>query len=360
MVYVHVPFCKSFCTYCDFYSELCSGKDSGKVQKLYVDAVCAEAQRRMEEIEAASQPRTLYLGGGTPSLLDLDSIGAIVDAVGQGPYEEFTVEVNPEDIVEKGVAYAEGLLELGVTRVSMGVQSLDDGILRWMNRRHDAAGAVTAFGILRDAGVNNISIDLIFGLSQLTLEQLDATLDGFIRLCPEHISAYQLSVEDGSALAAMVADGRYAEATEEQCKEQYDFICGRLRAGRYHHYEVSNWARPGFEAVHNSAYWIRVPYVGLGPGAHSFDGRVRSWNSDTIYGYSAEREVLSAEDSKVESIMLGLRTSAGLDASWLRNAVPGDTLSRLMEEGSLQERGGRIRIPEQRFFVSDSIIRALI
>ena len=247
-------------------------------------------------MSAPGAVNTLYIGGGTPSVLPLDVLRRIVDALlssrslrrgentvgAQSPFEEFTVEVNPEDIVEKGGEYVRGLLETGVDRVSMGIQSFDDGILRWMNRRHSAAGAVEAFRILRRCGVRNISVDLIFGLSQLADDVWEDTIERALELAPEHISAYQLSIEEGSALAKLVADGRYVEASDEQCRHQYDVLCQTLRQAGYHHYEISNFARPGFEAVHNNAYWSRVPYIGLGPGAHSLTGDIRSWNSQEL------------------------------------------------------------------------------
>mgnify|MGYP003290996989 CR=1 FL=1 len=360
MVYIHIPFCKSFCTYCDFYSEICSGSGSKEVQNLFCASICKEIESRRLEIEAAASPKTLYFGGGTPSVLPADMIGRIVRTLAGGPYDEFTVEVNPEDIVEKGGAYVRSLLDLGVNRVSMGVQSLDDGILKWMNRRHDSAGAVEAFRILREAGVRNIGMDLIFGLSQLTMDQLDATLDGFIALRPEHVSAYQLSLEDGSALARMVEDGRYREASEELCREQYNRICEVLRDAGYVHYEVSNWALPGHEAVHNSAYWSRTPYAGFGPGAHSFDGKSRRWNSEHPTAWTSLSETLSPEDCRVGTIMLGLRTANGLDAAEARAICSRAALESLLRSGSLVESAGRIRIPEDHFFVSDDIIRQLV
>lgn len=302
----------------------------------------------------------------------------IVGALGCGPFDEFTVEVNPEDIAEKGGAYVSELLKLGVNRVSMGVQSLDDGILRWMRRRHDSATARRAFGILREDGVENVSLDLIFGLPQLSREMLSDTLDGICRLRPEHVSAYQLSVEEGSDLAAMAADGRFTEAPEELCAAQYEMICSRLRDAGYVHYEISNWALPGREAKHNSAYWERVPYVGFGPGAHSFDGERRSWNSCEPAGWSRSGELLTEAEAREESIMLGLRTARGIPASWCR---PAD-LRRCLADGSIvavadalppegavcAESAGaspnrlpaRVRIPESRWFVSDDIVSGLI
>lgn len=384
MIYLHVPFCGSFCTYCDFYSEICRG---GRAFNEYADAVLKEVNDRREEIcmnmSAPGAVNTLYIGGGTPSVLPLDVLRRIVDALlssrslrrgentvgAQSPFEEFTVEVNPEDIVEKGGEYVRGLLETGVDRVSMGIQSFDDGILRWMNRRHSAAGAVEAFRILRRCGVRNISVDLIFGLSQLADDVWEDTIERALELAPEHISAYQLSIEEGSALAKLVADGRYVEASDEQCRHQYDVLCQTLRQAGYHHYEISNFARPGFEAVHNSAYWSRVPYIGLGPGAHSLTGDIRSWNSQELphrstdgspATYSRTSETLSPEDIRVERIMLSLRTDKGLEAAELYSLAGRTVINSLLSEGALEKQGGSIRIPESRLFTSDEIIRELI
>lgn len=422
MIYLHVPFCGSFCTYCDFYSEICRSRQAFNE---YADAVIAEIRDRRKELEmnmsAQDAVNTLYIGGGTPSVLPLDVLSRIVGAVSQTEqlslvteqlslvtepvevttttelFDEFTVEVNPEDIVEKGREYVRGLLALGVNRISMGIQSFNDDILRWMNRRHDAGNAVKAFRILRGSGVRNISIDLIFGISQLTDETWKDTIEKALELSPEHISAYQLSIEEGSALAKMVADGRYVEASEEQCRRQYDILCRCLGRSGYHHYEISNFAKPGFEAVHNSAYWRRAPYIGLGPGAHSLTGNVRSWNSQELphrqqdetsscnpdrisscnpdstscqtssrnpsgklATYSRNFETLSPEDIRVERIMLSLRTDKGLEAAELYSLAGRTVINSLLSEGALEKQGGSIRIPESRLFTSDEIIRELI
>lgn len=387
MIYLHVPFCGSFCTYCDFYSEICRSRQASNE---YADAVIAEIRDRRKELEmnmsAQDAVNALYIGGGTPSVLPLDVLSRIVGAVSQTEqlslvtepvevttptelFDEFTVEVNPEDIVEKGREYVRGLLALGVNRISMGIQSFNDDILRWMNRRHDAGNAVKAFHILRESGVRNISIDLIFGISQLTDETWKDTIEKALELSPEHISAYQLSIEEGSALAKMVADGRYVEASEEQCRRQYDILCRCLGRSGYHHYEISNFAKPGFEAVHNSAYWRRAPYIGLGPGAHSLTGNVRSWNSQELphrspdgssATYSRTSETLSPEDIRVERIMLSLRTDKGLEAAELYSLAGRTVINSLLSEGALEKQGGSIRIPESRLFTSDEIIRELI
>ena len=371
MIYLHVPFCGSFCTYCDFYSEICR---STQVFNEYADAVIAEIRDRRKELEmnmsAQDAVNTLYIGGGTPSVLPLDVLSRIVGAVTEpaevtSPFEEFTIEVNPEDIVEKGSEYVRGLMNLGVNRISMGIQSFNDDILRWMNRRHDASRAVEAFRILRESGVLNISIDLIFGISQLTDEIWENTIEKALELSPEHISAYQLSIEEGSALAKMVADGRYVEATDEQCRRLYDILCQSLRLAGYHHYEISNFAKPGFEAVHNSAYWRRAPYIGLGPGAHSLTGNIRSWNSQelphrNIVTYSRNFETLSPEDIRVEKIMLSLRTDKGLEATELYSLADSTVIDTLLSEGALEKQGTCVRIPEDHLFTSDEIVRELI
>ncbi|MBR4823055.1 MAG: coproporphyrinogen III oxidase family protein [Bacteroidales bacterium] len=350
MIYLHVPFCRSFCTYCDFYSEVaCKGRDEAAFAR-WADGVCEEIEARRQEIESTLDLDTLYIGGGTPSVLPLSVLRRILSTLAGVPfaplpprtgslkklprtaapdqpgrpesnetvhrYAEFTIEVNPEDIVERGPEYVRGLLELGVTRISMGVQSLDDGILRWMNRRHSADGARKAFRAIRDTVREenipcDVSIDLITGVPGMSMDILRSSLEEVISWKPEHISAYQLSIEEGSALARMIEKGEVTELGEEECRAQYDLVCGRLAEAGYHHYEISNWAIPGHEAVHNSAYWTRHPYVGLGPGAHSLVGNRRSWNSQVLSGWTSEGEDLTPEQIHEEEVMLLARTDRG-------------------------------------------------
>ena len=393
MIYVHIPFCRSFCTYCDFYSEVaakCRGAQDVRTQEelfsQFADALVAEVRMRGQEI--TDDTNTLYIGGGTPSVLPLCVFERLLEALREvghgGPYDEFTVEVNPEDIVDKGEDYVKGLLALGVNRISMGVQSFDDGILKFMNRRHSADVARKAYAILEDAGVRNISVDLIFGLPQLSDDQWSDTLKQALEISssgrpPQHISAYQLSVEPGSMLARLVEKGRFEEASEELCEHQYAMLCEALAGAGYHHYEISNFAQPGCQAVHNSAYWRHVPYVGLGPGAHSFGDMspcrcntlarrlVRQWNRPDLKAYIAdpvsvqENEILDEEQLTLEKIMLALRTSDGIEASFLEGHCDRVALARALVCGFLVRiADGRIRIPETRFFVSDSIIADIV
>ena len=417
MIYVHIPFCRSFCTYCDFYSEVavrCRKDEQIRQQeelfRQFADALVAEVKLRGSEF--TTQNNTLYIGGGTPSVLPLYVFQRLLSALEQagcpGPYDEFTVEVNPEDIVENGIPYVKGLLELGVSRISMGVQSFDDDVLRFMNRRHDAKAAREAYSILEAAGVKNISIDLIFGLPQLSDDQWKDTLDKALHISasgtpPRHISAYQLSVEPGSMLARLVEKGKFEEASEELCEHQYSMLCEALAHAGYRHYEISNFAQPGYEAVHNSAYWRHVPYVGLGPGAHSYstEGRcqmyesgifppqgrgrdplvrvggghcnalastsIRQWNLPDLQAYITdpasvqESETLDEEQLVLEKIMLALRTDEGIAASFLEEHCDPHSLQRALEAGNLiRTTSGMYRIPEERFFVSDSVITSII
>ena len=381
MIYIHIPYCRSFCTYCDFYSEVAS---KCSTYENFAKALSAEIAARKCEIETNIQSpsgvNTLYIGGGTPSVLPLsvfESILASLEEVGcVRSFDEFTVEVNPEDIVEKGHSYVEGLLKLGVNRISMGVQSFDDEILRWMNRRHDPAAAREAYAILERAGVPDISVDLIFGLSQLSDSQWRSTLQQALEISPSgalpsHISSYQLSVEPGSALASLVDRGVWTEASDELCARQYDILCSELSEAGYEHYEISNFALPGHRARHNSAYWNHSHYLGLGPGAHGFlDGR-RFWNNPSLESYvqaaadgdfTAVRgfEDLTPDQMVLERVMLGLRTSDGVDADFLRTHCDAPALTSALASGDLVPVGTRFRIPESRFFVSDAIISELI
>lgn len=406
MIYVHVPFCRSFCIYCDFYSEVaakCGGRAGRDAEEnlfgRFAAAVSKEAMTRSGEIPDIAD--TLYIGGGTPSVLPLSFFSSLADALRsaghKGDFVEFTVEVNPDDIVDKGEAYIEGLLRLGVNRISMGVQSFDDRILCWMNRRHDSSAARKAYSILENAGVENISIDLIYGISGLTDEGWRRTIDQALSISsrgvlPPHLSSYQLSVEPGSALAQLVRQGKYTEASDEACSRQYSTLCKAMAEAGYHHYEISNFALPGFEAVHNSAYWHHVPYLGLGPGAHSFllcgeagsCGQeryvpekktvcgIRRWNNPDLKAYLnaavcgdfdavSGSETLGPEELAMEKIMLSLRTSDGIDGGFLAKHCNLHALDRALRAGILKKTPeGKIFIPEDHYFVSDGIISDIL
>lgn len=315
MIYIHVPFCHRKCTYCAFYSVA-----SQRLVHDYVDALLVEMEQRC--VEQAHAIKTIYFGGGTPSLLPLDELARIVEGLKRffdlSQVEEATIECNPEDLTP---AYLEGLRQLGLfNRISVGVQSLDDEVLRRLNRRHTAQQALSAVENACRAGFDNIGIDLIYGIQKnphclVNMEILDKVT---------HVSAYSLTVEPGTALALQVEQGRVTLPDEDEVVQQYYTLRDKLVAAGFQQYEVSNYARPGYHSKHNSRYWNRTPYLGLGPAAHSFDGHSRRWNVNNVNEYilaptdSFSSEKLTVADAYNELVMTSLRTTQGLPLS----AVP--------------------------------------
>ena len=343
--------------------------------KDYKEALLREIEARKGFFHTSTRPSTLYFGGGTPSSLPPEYLAAVAyairDAFGITQFDEFTIEANPDDVSPEKL---EAWLAMGADRLSMGVQSFNDTHLRWMRRRHDAKGAVTAFNAAREAGFRNISIDLIFGYASLETGEWDETVRTAVSLNPEHISCYQMSVEEGSALGELVRRGEYAEPPQEKCAAQYELLQNLLAGAGYRQYEISNFARPGFESRHNSSYWDRSPYLGLGAAAHSFDGfRTRRWNVADMDRYISclasgdadglyEGETLSERETVEETIMLGLRRACGFDAASLPELYGKAVLDRagvLARRGLLHLDGTRISIPARRLFISDSIISDL-
>ena len=371
-IYVHIPFCARRCTYCDFFSTL-SLKESGEA---YVQAVIDEAALRRDELRGETV-KTLYLGGGTPSQLPIGLLQTLVHGIGKviplAGVEEFTIEANPDDITPQ---WCDALLPLGVNRVSMGVQSFEDRVLSVIGRRHTANQAVEAVSLLRQAGINNISIDLIYGLPGQTVASWTDSVAQAIALKPQHISAYGLTYEPGTPLWRQRERGDVTEATEEQYLAMYETLVSRLKAAGYEHYEVSNFALPGYHSRHNSSYWNETPYLGLGTAAHSFDGKVRRSNPHDLKVYidkilSGEVacivEEMSWQERYDERVMLALRTASGVDTDRLRQDF-GDTawqhfvsMARPhLEAGNLSiVDGTRYALTDKGIMLSDSIIRDL-
>ena len=320
MIYIHVPFCHRKCTYCAFYSRVASGQwpVAG-----YVDALIEEMEERRGE---QGQPvRTVYFGGGTPSLLPLEQLARIVEGLHRcfdlSRVEELTFEANPEDLTPRYLASLRGL---GFNRLSIGVQSLDDRVLRLLNRRHTARQALEAVENAAAAGFDNISVDFIYGI----IDKIDSIFP-IAPIAPiiSHISAYALTVEEGTALAVQVGQGRVVLPGDEEVVRQYHALHEQLETAGFRQYEVSNYARPGRESLHNSRYWDRTPYLGLGPGAHSFDGRHRRWNNpDGTVGM----ETLTEADALNELLMTSLRTVRGLDLALVPDGQK-ERLHRMMQ-----------------------------
>ncbi|HKM11786.1 MAG TPA: radical SAM family heme chaperone HemW [Bacteroidales bacterium] len=369
-IYIHLPFCSSFCLYCDFYSEI----DGREQRRRYLNALKSEISERVDYFGGVL-PDTIYMGGGTPSLLDNEEIADLADTL-RNRFEithlrEFTLEANPDDITPQKL---ESWLRAGVDRLSIGVQSFCDDHLVWMRRRHSSDQAINAFKMAREAGFDNISLDLIFGFEGLSDEQWGYNIAELIALSPEHVSCYQMSIEPDSELASLADAGRYNELAQEVCAAHYSLLQQMLKKAGYRQYEISNFAIPGRESIHNSSYWERIPYLGLGASAHSFDGRscrcrnIAEMKSyiDAMEGNDSikirSEEILSEDDKFNEQIMLGLRKVAGLSISSLessRLAKIKPVLDYLTSTGDIISEGGIIRITEEKLFVSDGIMQQL-
>ena len=364
-LYFHIPFCKRVCGYCDFMRS---------VKLKYIPQVLEQMHRELED-EAGFLTdrtiRTIYFGGGTPSLLSAAEIEQFIAHARQlfdcSAVEEITVEVNPDDITEQ---YAAELAATSVNRISMGVQSFDDDCLRFMGRRHSAAGAITAMERLRKVGFKNISIDIIFGVAGFGGSSLERTLQQAVESGAEHISAYHLTIEPQTRFGRMLSRGDISQVSEKLSEEEFLSVHQALTAAGYEHYEVSNFARPGCRSRHNSSYWTGTEYLGVGPGAHSYNGEVRRWCEQSVEQYVAGVEYgsenLTDLDALNEYIMVSLRRIEGIELEYIAqrwgeqvaNRVMGRA-KRFIECGWLVECGGQIVVPAERFLVSDNVISDL-
>ena len=317
MLYLHIPYCHRKCTYCAFYSTVTA---SGT--QAYVDALCLELKRRSHCMEHPL--RTVYFGGGTPSLLPVGQLAQVVDAI-RNHYdttalEEVTIEAYPEDLTPAYLADLRGLAFFN--RVSIGVQSFHDDDLRLLNRRHDFRQAFDALENTVAAGFEHLSVDLIYGLPGQSVEDW---LDNLSRLNDSpvgHLSAYALTVEEGTMLQSQIEQGRVVPCDEAMQLSHYHALLQWVEAHGFHQYEISNFARPGHRAVHNSRYWNRTPYLGVGAAAHSFDGLYRRWNVADVKRYvdsvmagpiDHDEEELGLKDAHNEYLMTALRTVEGID-----------------------------------------------
>lgn len=361
-IYIHIPFCHSKCAYCDFFS-----RPSAKgIQEEFVDTILLEFQQRRHELTPDQDITTIYIGGGTPSLLTPAQLEKLLLPLTGPAIREITLEVNPEDITPE---YARAIATAGITRVSMGVQTLSDSLLRDIGRRHTSTQALKAFCSLRQAGLSNISLDLMFGLPGQTMTEWEESLRQILELRPEHLSAYSLMLEPGTRLYARWKAGKLNEVSQETAEQMYLTLCAETASAGYDHYEISNFSLPGFHSRHNSSYWDLTPYLGLGPGAHSFDGVTRRFNPPDLRRYlSTQASITEKEDSSIrerleEFIMLRLRTREGMDLTQIESLFGTGTASRIMdratkliERGSLELTGTILAIPEHRWLVADPII----
>ena len=370
-LYIHIPYCKSKCTYCDFYST-----PQVETMEQYVHSLLCEARLRKNEIDS-EQVSTLYIGGGTPSVMPTSMLTTLITGLdkvfGLKNVEEFTIEVNPDDVTTH---YVTALRALGVNRVSMGVQSFNDDELQAINRRHTAKQAIHAVNSIKDAGIDNVSVDLIYGLPGQSLDSWQHNVEQAIALDVQHISAYCLSYEKGTRLWAMREQGKVMETSDELCIAMYENLVKSLKKAGFEHYEISNFALPGFRSRHNSSYWNFTPYLGLGAAAHSYDGNVRRYNPSSIRQYikalsggstAYSEEHLELWERHDDEIMLRLRTSDGLDTTLFEHRYGQKACENLLskskpliEQGLLNKDNNTLILTHKGVMLSDNIIRNLM
>ena len=399
-IYIHIPFCESRCIYCGFYSTT-----SLKLRDAYVDALCKEMTLRPwtsetgTELGKEQQIETIYLGGGTPSQLSSDQLMRLFDGIRfymregrRARSEEFicdadsfegmeiTMECNPDDVTED---FCETLRKLPVNRISMGAQTFSDDRLRFLHRRHNALEVSQAVDRLRKAGIGNISIDLMFGFPDETLEDWTSDIQQAIDLDVEHISAYSLMYEEGTALYRMLEQKKIQEIGEELSRKMYETLIDMLTSAGYKHYEISNFAKPGYASRHNSSYWHEIPYIGLGAAAHSYrreikeNGEIevtRSWNVDNIQEYIEsiqlgtrpfQEEKLNLDTRYNDLITTALRTSEGINLEWMRKEFGERYVQQLLREAKgkirrgwmqLSDDGNHLSLTREGIYISDNIM----
>ncbi|SHE81416.1 oxygen-independent coproporphyrinogen-3 oxidase [Desulfacinum infernum DSM 9756] len=359
-LYVHVPFCRGKCAYCDFYSE-----PSEALAFRWVDAVLREADLYKDLF---SRFDTLYLGGGTPSLLSGEDLRRLLTGLRERFHfeasAEITLEANPDDVSPDRASLWRGL---GINRLSLGVQSFDDRMLRLLGRRHNASQAVAAVETAREAGFSNLGVDLMWGLPEQTLAHWQSTLERALAFSPEHLSCYELTLERGTPFHQRALRGELSLPSEEESRRIFTTTSRFLETRGYVHYEISNFARgEPFQSRHNRKYWHHVPYLGLGPSAHSFDGRRRWWNVRSVRAYCerleggatpvAGEEVPGPDERRLEALLLGFRTREGVplhlvgESHRVRRAV-----EAAVADGLLALARGRLRPTLEGWLIADRL-----
>lgn len=364
-LYFHIPFCRRICAYCDFFRS---------ADLRHLDAAVEAMHTEMEEqadFLSDRQIKTIYFGGGTPSLVAPNSVQQLIDHAAKlwdcSTVEELTLEANPDDITKE---YVTALRSTAINRISLGVQSFNDEELSLMNRRHSAAGATEAVKRLQDAGIENITIDLIFGVDGFGEEILEHSIEQALALNVQHISAYHLTIEPHTAFHLRLQRGQMRVVDEECSEREFTLLHNRLTAAGYEHYEVSNYARKGFRARHNSSYWHGAQYLGIGTGAHSYNGQARRWSQRSVKEYiqhrEYEQEILSAQDHRNEYVMTALRCAEGIDLEQLERRFGSQTREQIMQAakrwattGDVIVNDKQIAIPPERFLISDTVIESL-
>lgn len=367
-VYLHIPFCRKACSYCDFHFSTNLGR-----KEQMVTAIRQELELRHSFFAEKAPLQSVYFGGGTPSVLTPAEVAGLIQTTeslwGVAADAEITLESNPDDL---SVEYVAGLKRAGINRISIGVQSFHAEDLQGMNRSHNADQALKALDICREAGIDNVTMDLIFGLPGSDLAGWRDNLTQLIALRPTHASIYSLTIEEKTALAHQIRKGTVSVPEDEMYESQFRLAHELMTEAGYEHYELSNYALPGYRAQHNGSYWAGEPYIGVGPSAHSFDGNKRSWNVANNQKYlnsissgsdaSEGEEELSLTDRYHEYVMLGLRTDKGIDVEFIqRSFFPNwknefwSIVQEWLTSGQLRQHGSVLTLSPEGWFLSDRI-----
>jgi len=370
-IYLHIPFCKKRCIYCDFYSTILIDK-----KERYINALCKELEIRKDYIQKENI-ETIYFGGGTPSLLSYKNFESIFKVIYNiytvSPQAEITLEANPDDLAPQ---YITMLRKLPFNRLSIGIQTFQEKTLKLLNRRHSATQAIKAFKDCRNAGFDNISIDLIYGLPNESLTSWEEDLNQTIILHPEHISAYNLIYEKGTTLWNLKKQHKVKECSEELSLQMFNTLIDKLHSVNYEHYEISNFCLPDKFSRHNSSYWTDKKYLGCGPSAHSYDGKNRQWNiaslSEYIKGFEEETPRFEIEELNIytrynDFIITHIRTNWGIKLTELKNKFNEQLYKYCLlmanphiEQGTLEIKNDTIKLTRKGIFISDTIMSDLL
>ena len=365
-IYVHIPFCKSKCIYCDFYSIAVSSLIDD-----YCNALKKEIASRSNQL-TDKHIQTIYFVGGTPSMLAIQSIESILAEIYKNYHiaknAEITLEANPENL---SIEYLSALKRIGINRLSIGIQSFDDATLKFLKRRHSAKEAIESVLAAQKCGFDNIGIDLIYGITGIDEQMWEKQLDTAFTLPISHLSCYCLGIEDNTLLHRYTDEGKYIPSDDESCLQQFLIFDSKVRENGFEHYEISNASKPDMRSRHNSSYWNRTEYLGFGPGAHSYYNGIRAWNianvKEYIKGISDGNscltiEMLSETDIFEETIMLGLRTAEGINLREIEQHFGGGGVANILkaitklQPDLYRYDGYRISLTPKGMFVSDSII----
>jgi len=368
-IYIHIPFCKQACHYCDFHFST-----SLKLKNQMITSIIKEIQLRSNEFP--NEINSLYIGGGTPSLMENTDLELIFTAlekqVSLSDLKEITIEINPEDLHKNKLEFYKNL---GINRLSIGIQSMDNKVLKWMNRVHDKKQVINGINNAKEIGFENMSLDFIYGTpSTLNRNYQDELLE-LLEFEPNHLSCYHLTIESGTYFGHLLKKNKIKPLEDDVSEEEFLWISNKMKSLNYEHYEISNFAIKGEESYHNSNYWKQRPYIGLGPGAHSFNKGKRRWNISNNVQYIKniestsifhKEEVLSNYDSINEQIMLGLRTSKGFNLDNVVNNLKiknktafENKLNRFIKEDIIINKNNNVHMNPEKWLLSEYVSREL-